>query len=161
MLELFVPGLPVTQGSMRAIPLKNGGAALAQGSSNKHRQALEDWRRAIRTAASAQVGPEYPLVGPIAFSATFGLAKPAYKPKRKRSWPISARSGDVDKLLRAVLDALTGVVWLDDSQVTSAVIRKDWSPRPGVLLRVEEDWLPPIESDATTVVGRTVADHAL
>jgi crossover junction endodeoxyribonuclease RusA len=31
--------------------------------------------------------------------------------------PVSARLGDVDKLSRAVLDALTGVAYLDDRQV--------------------------------------------
>ena len=31
--------------------------------------------------------------------------------------PVSARLGDIDKLSRAVLDALTGVAYLDDRQV--------------------------------------------
>lgn len=145
MLEFFVPGHPVTQGSMRAIPLRNGGASLVQGSSSKHRQALEDWRHSIRTSASELVGREplpashpfsYPMVGPVALEARFGLVKPAYKPKRKRTWPTGARSGDVDKLMRALLDALTGVVWVDDSQVTEARVSKDWNERPGVSVRI-------------------------
>ena len=38
---------------------------------------------------------------------------------------------DVDKLLRAFLDALTGVVWKDDSQVTDAISRKRYAVPSG------------------------------
>jgi Holliday junction resolvase RusA-like endonuclease len=33
---------------------------------------------------------------------------------------------DADKLLRAIGDALTGVVWVDDSQVCDAYVSKQW-----------------------------------
>ena len=38
--------------------------------------------------------------------------------------PTSARLGDIDKLSRAVLDALTGVAYLDDRQVIQLEARK-------------------------------------
>jgi hypothetical protein len=47
--------------------------------------------------------------------------------------PITGAGGhadmapDVDKLLRAALDALTGVVWKDDSQVTDVIGRKRYA----------------------------------
>jgi len=38
--------------------------------------------------------------------------------------PISSRVGDLDKLCRAILDALTGVAYLDDRQVVELDARK-------------------------------------
>jgi Holliday junction resolvase RusA-like endonuclease len=47
--------------------------------------------------------------------------------------PLDARHGypkrpDLDKLVRAVLDALTGVCYLDDSQVTRIEAEKNFDP---------------------------------
>ena len=43
---------------------------------------------------------------------------------------------DVDKLSRAVLDALTGIAWQDDSQVISLTATKRWGDASGVLVSV-------------------------
>lgn len=43
---------------------------------------------------------------------------------------------DLDKLIRAVLDSLTGVVFVDDSQVSELAARKSFG-RAGVWVRVE------------------------
>jgi Holliday junction resolvase RusA-like endonuclease len=39
---------------------------------------------------------------------------------------------DLDKLIRAILDALTGVVWRDDGQVVDIVASKVYADTPGV-----------------------------
>lgn len=39
---------------------------------------------------------------------------------------------DLDKIVRAVLDACTGVVWRDDAQVYWVEAEKVYGPRPGV-----------------------------
>ena len=43
---------------------------------------------------------------------------------------------DIDKLARAVLDALTGIVWVDDDQVVELVCRKRWWVEGGVRIQV-------------------------
>lgn len=53
-------------------------------------------------------------------------------PPHHTQWP------DVDKLARGVLDALTGVVWRDDSQVTSLHIGKEWGDEPRTSVTVIE-----------------------
>ena len=142
MLSLFVPGHPVTQGSVRAYPGRNGGAFVVQGGSKERRAKLDDWRRSIRDVTVTtilydnNVDRKYPLDGPVHVVAHFGMPKPAHYPKKRRTWPISARSGDIDKLLRAVLDALTGIVWHDDSQVVAVAVSKDWDTTPGLRLTI-------------------------
>lgn len=50
----------------------------------------------------------------------------------------SRRFGDCDNLLKGVLDALTGVVFADDSQVTSAVVEKIQSGTPKLEIEIME-----------------------
>jgi crossover junction endodeoxyribonuclease RusA len=69
----------------------------------------------------------------------FMLVKPASAPKKKQTWPV--HRPDLDKLVRAVLDALTGSIIIDDSQVVSLVATKEWETNgPGVMVMVQEDW---------------------
>jgi crossover junction endodeoxyribonuclease RusA len=124
-----VAGLPVTQGSKRAYVV-NGRPVLAEQAGSQ----LKAWRYAMAMAAGdTHHGPL--LEGPVAVTLTFGLLKPASAPKRRRTWPIAARSGDVDKLARAALDALTGVVFADDAQVVELRVSKDYG-LPGVEVEV-------------------------
>jgi len=48
---------------------------------------------------------------------------------------------DTVKLTRAVEDALTGVVWLDDSQVTTHLLRKRFGENERVEVVIDEDEL--------------------
>ena len=43
---------------------------------------------------------------------------------------------DVDKLARAGLDAMTGVVFSDDAQVTEALVGKVYGETPGLMCEV-------------------------
>ncbi len=70
--------------------------------------------------------------GPVMVSALFAFKRPKshYTTKGIRAtapeycWP--AKRGDVDKLLRATLDALTGPAFHDDAQVVSASTTAIW-----------------------------------
>lgn len=56
-------------------------------------------------------------------------------------YPVRHGTGDLDKLLRAVLDALNRLAWDDDAQVVEIYARKIWANRdeePGVAVTVEE-----------------------
>lgn len=118
-LAFLVRGLPVPQGALVRSP--HGGLY--------HRDArrLEDWRHAIAAAAAGAIdGP--PIEGPVSVSVDFVFPRPQshYLPANSRRPEPELRPGapvhhsgapDVDKLLRALLDALTGVVIRDDGQV--------------------------------------------
>jgi crossover junction endodeoxyribonuclease RusA len=69
----------------------------------------------------------------VAIELHFGLPKPKSAPKRRRVWPD--KRPDLDKLIRAVLDALTQVIFADDSQVVEIRATKDYVA-PGVTVEI-------------------------
>lgn len=96
------------------------------------------------------------LEGPVSASIHVFCAVPKSASKKNRtSWlmgrhPVTKRP-DLDNLAKAVLDALNGIAYDDDSQVAELYITKEYSetPRTMVILReirdigignIEEDW---------------------
>lgn len=116
-LVVTVFGKPVTQGAIRS---------LGKGRPSVHAEAgrLKPWREAVKQAALDVVAEGARRDGPVSVAVTFTSDPPQSAPKRRRVWPIT-RSGDLDKLVRAVLDALTDAgVWRDDSQVVRLTASK-------------------------------------
>jgi len=105
---------------------------------------LLPWRQDVRFAALEKRPPGWDMTTPMRIGLVFWFARPAshygtkngitYLKANAPAHPVSARLGDIDKLSRAVLDALTGVAYLDDRQViqleaTKAYIKEqDASP---------------------------------
>ena len=96
---------------------------------------LAVYRAAINEAARAK-WKGGPSAGPIKIGITFYFLPP--KKPRHKVFPITRRVGDIDKLERAVLDALTNVVYIDDSQVVKVEKVKAYFRTPQVLIDVEE-----------------------
>lgn len=134
--EFTVAGQPVPQGSARAFAIR-GQARIVTVTAR-----LADWRHAIATEARAAMAGRELVPGPVAVTLHFRPAsRPAshFLPANRRrpapelradapEWHIAPP--DADKLCRAALDALTGVVWADDRQVARLVVTKQW-PEPG------------------------------
>ena len=100
---------------------------------------MAQWRDDIRHTASAAFGERPPFAGPVRLFAEFSLQPPASIPKYKRGWLPHSKKPDVDKLLRALCDALTGIVWVDDSQVSVCALNKGyaWDGITGVVVSIE------------------------
>jgi crossover junction endodeoxyribonuclease RusA len=100
---------------------------------------LKPWREAVTWAAREHGGK---IVGPVGVRMVFTVRKPTTAPKRRKTWP--ARRPDIDKLCRAVCDALTAAgTWEDDSRVIELLAYKvypDEGPDaldvPGVVIQV-------------------------
>ena len=136
--DIWVEGIPKTQGSMRSV----GPGRMV------HPPALIAWRKTIFKAVNAwcdQYGDNWePLTGPVDLDVWF------YLPKAKSNrdvWPIGPRSGDTDKYVRGAGDAISlGETKLiaDDSQVVRIRAEKRWAHgmpgedghEPGMRLRV-------------------------
>lgn len=58
-------------------------------------------------------------------AADAGLILPKVKP-------------DADNVIKAVCDAINGVVWVDDVQVVDLTLKKRYSMQPGVAVRIDE-----------------------
>ena len=114
MISFRVDGVPVPQGSMRVY---NGNIVHSQGA------ALATWRSAVAIAAK-QAGC-VPLPGSVRLDLLFGMPKPRTV---KRTFPSVAP--DLDKLIRAVLDALTAIAYLDDGQVIDINASKVYALTP-------------------------------
>lgn len=112
-LSTFVPGHPAPQGSKRYV---------GNGISIESSKAVKPWRTDIREHVAANfTGP--PITGPVVVMLTFVMPRPAGAPKR--TTPAAVKRPDLDKLTRAVLDALSSAgVWHDDSQVVELAADK-------------------------------------
>jgi len=109
-----VPGPAAPQGSKRAFRTRSGRIALVE-SSNK----VKPFRAAVAVAAVA-AGAK-PIDGAVAMRVAFIFMRPASHFTRSGALRAGAPSHpgkpDLDKLARAVGDALTGVCYRDDSQI--------------------------------------------
>ena len=83
-----------------------------------------DYEGAIREAfENAPERPPEPFSGPIAVCIMTYRQLPKSTPKSVTSEPDTHKP-DVDNVAKIVLDALNGVAWLDDAQVTSLTVVK-------------------------------------
>ena len=124
-LEAFVPGEAKPQGSKRGFVTKNGRVAMVEMAGNP----LKQWRTAISCkmkGEAAKIGWQL-TEAPVSVKLIFHLKRP-----KKPRFMDPATRPDVDKLSRAVLDAITdsGVIWRDDSQVVRLLAEKHYA-RPG------------------------------
>ncbi len=102
-----VVGLPAPQGSKRAIA-RGQRAVLVDGSSDVGKAKTKAWRHAV-AEVGRDIAEDEPHDGPLQLSVTFRMPMPASRPKRVQQagiWPHAVKP-DIDKLLRATVDALT------------------------------------------------------
>lgn len=138
-INFFVPGIPATAGSKRPFiykSKKDGKQRVAMTPDNKRQK---PWMSDVKYYAQKEY-PYNPVVCPVMLHLIFTMPRPKshYGTGRNSetlkasapSWPTV--KPDLTKMLRAVEDALKGVVWKDDSQVVSQVTLKRYGDRPGV-----------------------------
>lgn len=129
--EFFVRGIPQTQGSTKAFVVK--GKPIIT-STNKN---LKDWRTLVALEAQNHAPPSLFSRG-VDVKCTFFMPKP--KSMAKKYWRHTKRP-DLDKLIRAICDSLTGIIYNDDSQVFSIEAAKFYSNEKypvGVKLEIRE-----------------------
>ncbi|WP_280371114.1 RusA family crossover junction endodeoxyribonuclease [Nocardia wallacei] len=133
----FVPGNPAPQGSKRYV-----GNGVSIESSKK----VKPWRADIREHFLACYD-QPPMTGAVAVRLDFVMPRPASTPKR--STPPAIKRPDIDKLARAVLDAIGSAgAWTDDARVVDLHACKrlaEIGETPGVHIEVA-DLTPPVET---------------
>lgn len=125
-LEFVAWGTPITQGSVKSIPLKGGKGVRTVSKTPP----LIEWREVVRAAAEKAAGSGWETQdGAAIIVLKFWLPRPKDRPKTRDVLPIKGQ--DSDKLERAVFDAITNAgVWTDDARVCDAIIRKRYVVGP-------------------------------
>ena len=125
-----VTGTAQPQGSTKAFMPKGGRFPVVTSDNPK----LKGWRSLI--AHEAQQAAQ----GWYAFEAAVRVVIMVTLPRPKAiraTQPPHTKKPDIDKLARGIFDALTGVVWRDDSQVVELHINKHYAlagEAPGIVV---------------------------
>lgn len=80
---------------------------------------------------------------PIAVNLVFGMPIPKSTPKSRKAAMLEkivqhTKKPDLDNLQKAVLDALNGTAWEDDSQIVRITAKKEYTDEPYVYLYMHE-----------------------
>lgn len=105
-ITFTVPGKPAPQGSKRHV----GHGVMLESSKD-----LGPWRQRVAIMAHNAMRGRPLLSGAVTVELRFVLPRPVSTPTR--STPAAVKRPDLDKLTRAIFDAITGIVVADDSQV--------------------------------------------
>ena len=142
-MNIFIPGIPQSRGSKKSFPIKraNGSIGVAVTDNNPK---SKQWMQMIALAVYKQMG-EGVYSGQITLDVEFVMPRPkSHYRTGKRSNELRDNAPhahtskpDRGKLLRAVEDALTGIVYRDDSQVWAGQVKKVYGDNPGVLITVQ------------------------
>jgi Holliday junction resolvase RusA-like endonuclease len=143
-ISFFVPGHPATAGSKKPFLYKDkyGKAHASMAPDNKRQK---PWMQTV--SAIAKLHYSGPLLDvPLEVKYEFCFLRPASHYNSKGQLNKKGRENlykmtkpDLGKLVRAVEDALTGVIWRDDARVVFYTCAKRYVERdPGVKIDIEE-----------------------
>lgn len=139
-LKFFVPGVPAPGGSKTGFYNKKLERVMMTPASKK----TKPWMQAVAGCVRADYYGEV-LAGPLCVDFQFRFLRPQshYGTGRnagcvKDSAPLyPITRPDRTKVMRSTEDALTGILWKDDSQIVSGDITKIYVERdPGVVITV-------------------------
>lgn len=131
MIEIVLLGRPVAKGRPRFN--RETGTAYTPAKTVKYETEL-------KFAAAQVMGSRPPLEGPLHLEMDIVAPIPASWPKKKQA---AARAGelrptgkpDLDNFMK-VIDSANLIVWVDDSQIVDATLRKKYGDKPGMWIRV-------------------------
>ncbi len=148
-IKFTVHGKPQPAGSKRAFPFikKNGRLGVSVSDANKN---AKPWQAVVTAAALDAMNGRELLRGPLSATFNFYVSRPkshfgsgknsgVLKPSAPK-YPVTRP--DAIKLCRGAEDALTGIVYRDDSQIVREVIEKNYG-QPHVEITVSQ-----LETDA-------------
>ena len=136
MISFTAYGTPAPKGSTKAF-FRPGMRFPIVTEDNKH---TRPWAAIVKDAARQAIHDQsIPFAGgPVFVSIHFHMPRPKSLPRRITA---HTKKPDLDKLVRAVKDALTGILWTDDSQVVTLTAHKSYIPdglMPCAIISVEE-----------------------
>lgn len=133
-VTFFVPGIAAPGGSKKQVIRGRRRYLVDDAKRNR------PWRRDVAWTARAHYDAD-PMVGPLGLDVVFVLPRPGGHFTRTGGLRASAPAHpivrpDATKLLRALEDACTGIVWRDDAQIVEQHVQKIYGAEAGARVRV-------------------------
>jgi Holliday junction resolvase RusA-like endonuclease len=102
------------------------------------------WEDQVKTAAERAMGSQEVLETPVSVYLYFRLSIPKSTPKKRldaflEGLVAHTKKPDIDNLAKSVLDGMDGVVYKNDSQITTLHLKKVYAADPGVSILVKEE----------------------
>lgn len=154
-ISFFVSGLPQPAGSKRGFAMKRKGMGWTDANGKFAGRVIitdanaksRDWKGTVsQEAAIAMASVNLPferpvLTGPLELCVTFQM--PRIKGHYRSNGELKPGAPkfhtvrpDATKLLRGVEDALTGIVWADDSQIARQTVEKIYADKAGARITI-------------------------
>ena len=126
----FVPGTPVGKGRPRAFRMGKGVRMFTP-------EKTANYESLVATAAHAAMEGRAPILTACEATMEIRLQVPASWSKKKQAQALDGlmfptKKPDVDNVVKAIFDALNGIVWGDDVQVVGLAVSKRYDAIPGV-----------------------------
>jgi Holliday junction resolvase RusA-like endonuclease len=131
-VKFTVLGVPQPQGSSRAFIPKGWSRAIITSANPKNKS----WRQEVAGAALCEMKEHKPSGRGMPMRVM--LAFYFQRPKSVKVLAEKTTKPDIDKLCRSAIDALTGIAFEDDSQVTELFATKAFGNPPRVEITVSE-----------------------
>lgn len=130
-IEFTVYGTPRPQGSMRAFRHKTTGAVI----NVPDNKLTKPWKQEIAGMASMETPGMIPFAKgvPVSVAMNFYFAKP--KSVKREAMTVKP---DGDKLVRAIFDAIKGILIHDDAQVVQFFASKYYGTPERVEIKIQE-----------------------
>ena len=141
MIEITVNTTPIAQPRQRHSVITRLGKTFVTNYTPKTHPVTQ-YKLELQRACCNQYAGD-PLEGPLEVKFRFVMPRPKGKFWKTKPMPRERHYGkpDVDNLLKSTADALTGILWTDDSQICAGEIEK-WiaagDEQPHVVVTVRE-----------------------
>lgn len=141
--SFFAAGTPGPAGSKSGFTLKHKDGSIIRRANGNPLVVMKDsggektvnWRAVV--AHEARIAwPADPVTGPVGLMIDFVFARPKSHYRKNGDLKANApmyrdQSPDTSKVLRSTEDAMSKIVYADDSQIIKHLLGKPYGPRPG------------------------------
>jgi len=135
-ISITIPGRPVPQPRHQISTI--GGFARAYIPKD---HPIHSFKESVKLVAKLAMANNRIADGPIRISCEFVIDRPKSHTKKRRSIHRESHNQkpDLDNLVKALTDPMTGIVWVDDSQISGIVASKRWTnegEEPGTTIEI-------------------------
>jgi Holliday junction resolvase RusA-like endonuclease len=138
--EFTVFGVPQHGGSKTAYPVKTKSGKYRCNVVDENDKEVKPWRNQIWRVAAELMGERGVYEGPLMLVVEFYMPRPkghfGVHGVRRSAPRYPVVRPDTTKLMRPLEDALTGILWKDDSQIVEQIARKRYGDPPRAEVKV-------------------------